>query len=153
DGRAVAGDRGARRRPGGCGVLRLGYRHEARRHPRAWRGLLRHAAALHRVSDTGGLCKAKRRDCGGCRVDRRRRIDRGEGYDREEVGWAKALFAPCPPLTLAVCPVLRTTSGGHSRDSMALPTLRRLPIFRRQFECREIETGRDGASCQCPVAV
>src|SRR4051794_1914894 len=149
----MAGHTCAWLRPGGRGVLCLGYRDEARRHPRARRGLLRHAAALHRVSDAGGLCQAERIDCDSRRADRRRRPDRGEGYDREEVGWAKALFAPCPPLTRVVCCVVGTPSGAHLRDSMALPTLRRLPIFRRQFKSRKIETGRDGASGQRPVAV
>ena len=49
DGAMARGDR-ARRRPGGRGVLRLGHRHEARRHPRARRGLLRHAAVVDRRS-------------------------------------------------------------------------------------------------------
>ena len=51
----------ARRRSGRGGVLRLGYRHEARRYPRAGRCVLCDAAALDRVSDSGGLCQAERR--------------------------------------------------------------------------------------------
>ena len=51
DGAAMAGGGSARHRSGGGGVLRLGHRHEARRHPRARRGLLRHAAAVDRFSD------------------------------------------------------------------------------------------------------
>ena len=58
---AMAGDFGAghwsRRR---C-VLRLGYRNETRRHPRAGRGILRDAAALDRVSDHGGFCESPAR--------------------------------------------------------------------------------------------
>ena len=56
---AMAGDHRARRRPGRRGVLRLGHRHEARRHPRARRGVLRDAAALDRVSDPGRLCASR----------------------------------------------------------------------------------------------
>ena len=59
---AVARDHRARRRPGRRRVLRLGHRHEARRHPRARRGVLRDAAALDRVSDPRGLCAAERDD-------------------------------------------------------------------------------------------
>ena len=57
---AMACDRRARRRPGGSGVLHLGHRHEARRHPRARRCVLRDAAALDRISDPGRLCPAER---------------------------------------------------------------------------------------------
>ena len=82
---AMACDRGARRRTGRGGILCLGYRDEARRHPRARRGVLRDAAALDRVSDSGGLCKAERqhRDRGG--ADRRRRLDRGKGHDEAKL--------------------------------------------------------------------
>ena len=80
---AVARDRSPRRRSGGRRILCLGYRHEARRHPRARCGVLRDAAALDRVPDSGGICQAERehRDRGG--ADRRRRADRGEGYVSE----------------------------------------------------------------------
>ena len=57
---AMARDHRARHRSGGRGVLCLGYRHEARRHPRAGCGVLRDAAALDRVFDSGGLCQAER---------------------------------------------------------------------------------------------
>ena len=50
---------GARHRPGGSRILRLGYRHEARRHPRARRGVLCDAADLDRVSDFRGLCASR----------------------------------------------------------------------------------------------
>ncbi len=56
---AMAGDHRARHRAGGGRVLRLGHRHEARRHPRAGCGVLRDAAALDRVSDSGGLCASR----------------------------------------------------------------------------------------------
>jgi hypothetical protein len=79
---AMAGHHRPRRRPGGCCVLCVGYRHEARRYPRAGRGVLRDAAALDRVFDRGGLCQAKRGDCRGRGVDCGRRVDRGQRYDR-----------------------------------------------------------------------
>ena len=77
---AMAGDRSARRRAGRRRILRLGCRHEARRHPRAGGGVLRDAAALDVVSDSGRLCEAERQYRDRRRADRRRRIDRGEGY-------------------------------------------------------------------------
>ena len=54
-------DHRARRRPGGRRVLCLGHRHEARRHPRARRGVLRDAAALDGVPDPGRLCASRAR--------------------------------------------------------------------------------------------
>ena len=59
DGAAMARRRRARHRAGGRGVLRLGHRHEARRHPRARRRLLRDAAALDRVPDPRRLCQSR----------------------------------------------------------------------------------------------
>ncbi len=56
---AMAGDRGTRRRSGRSGVLCLGYRNEARRHPGAGRRILRNAAAVDRVPDAGRLCQAQ----------------------------------------------------------------------------------------------
>jgi len=44
------------------------------------------------------------------------------------VGWAKALFAPCPPsiveLSSEMVGTRSLSSGAHSRDPLALPTLR-----------------------------
>ena len=73
DVRAVACDHRAWRRPRRGGVLHLGHRHEARRHPRARRGVLRDAAAVDRISDPGRLCKADRHDRDRRDPDRRRR--------------------------------------------------------------------------------
>src|SRR5471030_1852732 len=46
--------------------------------------------------------------------------------ERNSVGWAKALFASCPPWKSAgAAPgLVGTPSGAHSRDPLALPTLR-----------------------------
>ena len=46
---------------GGRGVLCLGHRHEARRYPRAGCCILCDAAALDRVSDSGGICASRAR--------------------------------------------------------------------------------------------
>ena len=59
DSGAVARDNSARHRSGRRRVLCLGHRHEARRYPRAGRGVLRHAAALDGVPDSGGLCRSR----------------------------------------------------------------------------------------------
>ena len=80
DGAAMGRDRSARRRPGRRGVLRLGHRHEARRHPRAGSRVLRHAAALDRVPDPRRLRQGQRQHRARRGADRRRRPDRGEGY-------------------------------------------------------------------------
>ena len=70
----------ARHRAGWRRVLHLGYRHEARRHPRHRRRRLRDAAAVDRVSHSGRLCRDGDNACCRRDLDRRRRIDRGEGY-------------------------------------------------------------------------
>jgi drug/metabolite transporter (DMT)-like permease len=63
--------------------------HETRRHPRARCSFLRDAFTLDRISNSGGLCAADGddRDCRD--PGRGRRIDCGEGYGVEEVGWAR----------------------------------------------------------------
>ena len=71
-------------RPGGCGVLCLGHRHEARRYPRAGGRVLRDTVAVDGVSDPRRLCAANRDDCDCRDPDRRRWFDRGERYGVEE---------------------------------------------------------------------
>src|SRR3981081_3398316 len=92
----MACDHRARHRTSRCGILYVGYRHEARRYPRARRGVLCDAAALDRVSDDGGLCEAECRDRHRRGADRRRRPDRGEGYDLEALKRFYLLSAVIP---------------------------------------------------------
>jgi len=60
--------------PGRSGVLRLGYRNETWRHPRARCGVLRHAAAVDIVPDFGRLRQAERKHRARRDPDRRRRV-------------------------------------------------------------------------------
>ena len=80
--RPMARGRGARHRAGGRGVLRLGHRHEARRHPHSRRRLLRGAAVVHRVSGARRLRGREHVARAGGGAGRGRRAARREGHDR-----------------------------------------------------------------------
>ena len=79
--RPMACGRGARHRTGRRGILCLGYRHEARRHPRARRRVLSRAAAFHAVSRARRLRGLESGAGSGGAADRRRRRARREGHD------------------------------------------------------------------------
>ena len=132
---AMARDRRARRRPGGCGVLCLGYRHEARRYPRAGCCVLRDAAALDGVSDSGRLRQAERRHRHRRGADRRRRPDRGQGYDLEVV----RRFLCNSGLALRASRQDFPYNGGSHP-------------FGASLKLRKIKSRRDRASHQGPVA-
>jgi drug/metabolite transporter (DMT)-like permease len=74
--------RGPRHRTGGCCVLRLGCRRQARRHPHSRCRLLRGAAAVDCVSRTCRLCGREHVTGAGGRARRWRRPARREGHDR-----------------------------------------------------------------------
>ena len=154
DGGAMAGDRRARHRAGRCCVLRLGHRHEARRHPRARRRVLRDAAAVDRFSDPGGLCQAERHDRDRRGADRRRRLDRGEGYGSARNGSAlEAKPSGVPDLSAASSNFAKSKprrDGAADQRPVAgafggLPGLRRHDRL-RYFAGGEIGTEPDAAS-------